>query len=73
MIEKAILALALVSLPVLARPPAKGHPPQQPEVHGVPPGEHQGGNGTGDWELGIEYNRYLQEVVQVLESDPEFR
>lgn len=26
-----------------------------------------------DWDLGIEYNRYLQEVVQVLESDPEFR
>ena len=23
--------------------------------------------------LGIEYNRYLQEVVQILESDPEFR
>ena len=31
------------------------------------------GNGTAEWELGIEYNRYLQEVVQVLESDPEFR
>jgi len=32
-----------------------------------------GGNGTAEWDLGIEYNRYLQEVVQVLESDPEFR
>merc|ERR1712088_256013 len=31
------------------------------------------GNGTEQWDLGIEYNRYLQEVVQVLESDPEFR
>lgn len=32
------------------------------------------GNGTAeDWDLNIEYNRYLQEVVQVLESDPEFR
>merc|ERR1711944_242117 len=24
-------------------------------------------------DVGVEYNRYLQEVVQVLESDPEFR
>lgn len=24
-------------------------------------------------ELGIEYNRYLNEVVEALESDPEFR
>ena len=31
------------------------------------------GNGTEQWDLGIEYNRYLQEIVQVLESDPEFR
>ena len=23
--------------------------------------------------MGIEYNRYLKEVVQILESDPEFR
>ena len=33
----------------------------------------EGGNGTAQWDLGIEYNRYLQEVVQVLESDPDFR
>ncbi|XP_065348786.1 nucleobindin-2 isoform X2 [Cloeon dipterum] len=26
-----------------------------------------------DWDIGLEYNRYLQEVVQALESDPEFR
>jgi len=26
-----------------------------------------------DLDLGVDYNRYLQEVVQVLESDPEFR
>jgi len=26
-----------------------------------------------DWNLGLEYNKYLQEVVQVLESDPDFR
>lgn len=24
-------------------------------------------------ETGLEYNRYLQEVVQLLESDPDFR
>lgn len=46
------------------RPPRKeaaGHgQPQQPETtHG------EGGNGTKEWDLGIEYNRYLQEVVQV--------
>ncbi|KAB7496728.1 Nucleobindin-2 [Armadillidium nasatum] len=26
-----------------------------------------------DWSLGLEYERYLKEVVQALESDPEFR
>ena len=30
-------------------------------------------NETTDWNLGLEYNKYLQEVVQILESDPEFR
>nr|SVE86310.1 EOG090X0B17 [Daphnia similis] len=32
-------------------------------------------NGVGDagGETGLEYNRYLQEVVQLLESDPDFR
>jgi len=30
-------------------------------------------NETQDWNLGLEYNKYLQEVVQILESDPEFR
>jgi len=24
-------------------------------------------------DIGLEYNRYLQEVVQALESDPQFR
>merc|ERR1712098_1028023 len=28
---------------------------------------------TQEWDLGLEYNKYLKEVVQVLESDPEFR
>merc|ERR1712024_37394 len=26
--------------------------------------------GNAEWDVGVEYNRYLQEVVQVLESDP---
>jgi hypothetical protein len=26
-----------------------------------------------DWNLGLEYNKYLQEVVSILESDPDFR
>jgi len=30
-------------------------------------------NDTQNWNLGLEYNKYLQEVVQILESDPEFR
>ena len=30
-------------------------------------------NETQDFNLGLEYNKYLQEVVQILESDPEFR
>ena len=33
-----------------------------------------GQNETGqDFNLGLEYNKYLQEVVQILENDPEFR
>ena len=30
-------------------------------------------NETQDWNLGLEYNKYLQEVVQILEGDPDFR
>lgn len=61
-----ILVWSLLVL-VAGRPPRKDHAqnqPQQPET--------KNSNDT-DWELGVEYNRYLQEVVQVLESDPEFR
>jgi len=36
-------------------------------------GEGPKQNETQDWNLGLEYNKYLQEVVQILESDPEFR
>merc|ERR1712226_1754076 len=54
-------------------------PRAKPSEHHENPQLKQGsdgapvGNGTEQWDLGIEYNRYLQEVVQVLESDPEFR
>jgi len=63
-----VLFWALIGL-CIARPPAK---PQAAKPGG---GETKpAGNGTAeDWDLNIEYNRYLQEVVQVLESDPEFR
>ena len=56
--------------PGQARPPMKKKTqhPEQPEVI-----SSVNQNGTEDWDLGIEYQRYLQEVVQVLESDPEFR
>ena len=53
-----------------------GRPPRPVEKPGETSHEKpktDGGNGTADWDLGIEYNRYLQEVVQVLESDPDFR
>ncbi len=54
------------------RPPLQQQgDPQQPET--VEGGPGAAGNGSKDWDLGIEYNRYLQEVVQVLESDPDFR
>merc|ERR1712226_210274 len=63
-----VLFWALIGL-CIARPPAK---PLAAKPGG---GETKpAGNGTAeDWDLNIEYNRYLQEVVQVLESDPEFR
>ena len=33
-----------------------------------------GGNETSeDWNLGVEYQNYLKEVVTILESDPDFR
>ena len=58
------LSLVLVLLPALSlsRPPLK--------QHGDGPSEgmemvHDTVNSTKDWDLGIEYNRYLQEIVQV--------
>ena len=58
------------------RPPRQPKPadPHEQKPHEKPGTDGgKGVNGTEEWDLGIEYNRYLQEVVQVLESDPEFR
>merc|ERR550532_3293611 len=48
-----------------------GPPPvKRPEgAAGVGPQQNE----TKDWNLGLDYNKYLQQVVEVLESDPEFR
>ena len=56
-----LLLAGSVVAPPPRKSPAQQREPQQPET----------GNGTADWDLGIEYNRYLQEVVQVRNSRPE--
>jgi len=43
-----------------------------PPVDKKKPGPQQNET-TQEWDLGLEYNKYLKEVVQVLESDPQFR
>ena len=70
-----LLLFFLIITSTYCRPPRQPKPVEKVEKphesagpEGVP-----SGNGTENWDLGIEYNRYLQEVVQVLESDPEFR
>merc|ERR1711944_357945 len=79
-VEMAPLKHCLVFLMIIAstycRPPrqkvTEHHESKNPEVKQG--SDHApAGNGSEQWDLGIEYNRYLQEVVQVLESDPEFR
>ena len=65
---KLLLILAALASLCQARPPVKD---QKAPVRPAP--NQNDTNQNGDWDLGIEYNRYLQEVVQVLESDPEFR
>ena len=50
-----------------ARPPTRNQAAPQPNSPEVK------AEGNEAWDLGVDYNRYLQEVVQVLESDPEFR
>ena len=54
------------------RPPRPPHPGEKTHENLSNEKSH-GVNGSAEWDLGIEYNRYLQEVVQVLESDPDFR
>merc|ERR1712241_847321 len=59
---KLVLFLALIGL-CQSRPPVKEKPKGKPAQNET----------NAEWDVGVEYNRYLQEVVQVLESDPEFR
>merc|ERR1712241_282502 len=59
---KVVLFLALIGL-CQSRPPVKEKPKGKPAQNET----------NAEWDVGVEYNRYLQEVVQVLESDPEFR
>lgn len=63
MMLKAVLVLALVQC--IVGPPV--------DKKAAEAGEGPKQNETQDWNLGLEYNKYLQEVVQILESDPEFR
>ena len=58
-----LLLLPLLAATSLARPPLKNHADQPAEqlVHDAV----DKANGTAEWDLGIEYNRYLQEIVQV--------
>jgi len=55
-----VLVQCIVGPPVDKNPPAASGQPSTNETN-------------ADWNLGLEYNKYLQEVVQVLESDPDFR
>jgi len=55
-----LLVNCIVGPPVDKNPPAESGKPGTNETQ-------------ADWNLGLEYNKYLQEVVQVLESDPDFR
>jgi hypothetical protein len=69
-----VIAIVAASLDIgWSRPPVKG-PHGDNQFENPAQGKPVAANDTAqDWDLGIEYNRYLQEVVQVLESDPEFR
>ncbi|KAK7075573.1 Nucleobindin-2 [Halocaridina rubra] len=63
LILAALLALSTVTLAL----PVK----EKKEEHKEEPKEAE--EGGEDWELNLEYGRYLKEVVQALESDPSFR
>lgn len=53
-----------------ARPPIVDGPKDPPIID---PADLKKENGSEEWNKAIEYTRYLQEVVQVLESDTDFR
>uniref|UniRef100_A0A1Q3FJZ9 Protein with signal anchor n=2 Tax=Culex tarsalis TaxID=7177 RepID=A0A1Q3FJZ9_CULTA len=62
-----LLVVALegvLSLPVVTQPPKKEEPKEE---------DHSKDSNVEPLENVIEYNKYLQEVVKVLESDPSFR
>lgn len=54
----------VLSLPVVTQPPKKEEPKEE---------DHSKDSNVEPLENVIEYNKYLQEVVKVLESDPSFR
>jgi hypothetical protein len=74
-IFKNVFLFFLIIASTYCRPPRQPKPTENEEKGHEKPGADGAPsvNGTQEWDLGIEYNRYLQEVVQVLESDPEFR
>ena len=53
-----------------ARPPIVDGPKDPPIID---PADLKKENGCEDWNKPIEYTRYLQEVLRVLESDVDFR
>jgi len=55
--------IILVFIPCILGPPVDKTPKKGPQQNET----------LEDWNLGLEYNKYLQEVVQILESDPDFR
>ena len=70
-----VFLFLLIISSTYCRPPRQPKPTENEEkLHeNSGTGGKPSGNASEQWDLGIEYNRYLQEVVQVLESDPEFR
>ncbi len=66
-----LLASAALLCCVDARPPNVKE--DSPIVDPPPEEDLYKENGTEEWAKAIEYKRYLKEVVQVLESDPDFR
>ncbi|XP_064112165.1 nucleobindin-2-like isoform X2 [Macrobrachium nipponense] len=63
-----VLTLLLVVSSVLQALPVKEKKEEHKEEE-----ENAGEEHGEDWELNLEYGRYLKEVVQALESDPVFR